>query len=123
MYAQFTEQFEESVKPMTELMKVNVATAESLARQNTALFTTMLNNGMSFTQSLMAEKDVAGLMSIQKEYGEDLQGKIVEASKEAYATIAEAQDKAGEIFKGAFTSVQAKAAEAAPKPAPKKTAK
>lgn len=123
MYAQFTEQFEESVKPMNDLMQINVKVAETLVQKQTEFFTAALNKGMSFSQSLMAQKDVAGMLNIQKEFGEDLQEKIVEASKEAYATLADAQDQAGEIFKGALTQAQVVAAEITPKPAAKKSAK
>ncbi|MEQ9071850.1 MAG: phasin family protein [Pseudomonadales bacterium] len=124
MYEQFTAQFEDSLKPVSELMKINVKTAETLAQQHTSFFTAALNDSLAYTQSLMAQKDLAGFLNINKEFGEDLQGKIVDVTKEAYATITEAQDATSELFKGAFVKAQEAAAEIAPKvPVAKKTAK
>ena len=123
MYEQFTAQFEDSLKPVSELMKINVKTAETLAQQHTSFFTAAMNDGLAYSQTLMAQKDLAGYLNINKEFGEDLQTKVVEAAKEAYATITEAQDAATELFKGAFVAVQEAAAEMTPKaPAPKKAA-
>ena len=121
MYTQFTEQFEESLKPASELMQINVKAVETLAQQQTSLFTSFMNDGLAFTQKLMGQNDVAGILNTQKEFGEEVQGKLLESSKEAYATITEAQDAVAEIFKGSFAKAQEAAAEVAPKAAPKKS--
>lgn len=121
MYAQITEQFEESLKPASELLQINVKVAETLAQQQTSLFTSFMNDGLAFTQSIMGQKDVAGILNAQKEYGEEVQSKLVESSKEAYATITEAQDAVADLFKGSFAKAQEAAAEVAPKAAPKKS--
>lgn len=123
MYTQFTEQFEDSVKPVAELMKISVTATEKLAKQQTEFFTSALNNSFAFTQTLMGQKDVTSVLSLQKEYGEEMQEKLVSATKDAYATITEAQTKATEIFKGSFAKAQEAANEVAAKVAPKKTAK
>jgi phasin family protein len=123
MYTPFTEQFEDSVKPLTELMKISVTTTEKLAKQQTEFLTTAMNNGFAFAQTLMGQKDVTGLLSVQKEYGEEFQEKLVAATKDTYATITEAQTKVTEIFKGSFAKAQEAANEVAAKVAPKKTAK
>jgi phasin family protein len=125
MYAQISEQFEETLKPASELLQINVKTVETLAQQQTSLFTSFMNDSLAFTQSMMGQKDVAGILNAQKEFGEEVQSKLVEGSKEVYATLTEAQDAAAEIFKGSVVKAQEKAqeaaAEVAPKAAPKKS--
>ena len=123
MYAQLNEQFEESLKPVSEMMKINVKALETLTQQQTTFFTTAMNDSLVFTQGLMAQKDVAGVLNAQKEFGEEMQTRMVDSAKEAYATLSEAQEAAAELFKGAFVKAQEAAAEVAPKPAAKKSAK
>lgn len=120
MYTQFTDQVEESVKPITELLKISVSATEKLARQQTEFFTAALNNNLAFTQSLLGQKEVTGILNVQKEFGEDLQEKMVAATKEAYATVTEAQTRATEIMKGSFAKAEQAASEVAAKVAPKK---
>ncbi len=120
MYSQFTDQLEDSVKPMTELLKISVSATEKLAKQQSEFFTAALNNNLAFTQSLLAQKEITGLLNVQKEFGEELQEKVVAATKEAYATVTEAQTKATEIMKGSFAQVEKAANEVAAKVAPKK---
>lgn len=120
MYTQFTAQVEDSVKPITELLKISVSATEQLARQQTEFFTAALNNNLAFTQSLLGQKEITGILNVQKEFGEDLQEKMVTATKEAYATVTEAQTKATEIMKGSFAKVEQAASEVVSKVAPKK---
>lgn len=120
MYNQFTDQLEESVKPLTELLKISVSATEKLAKQQSEFFTAALNNNLAFTQSLLGQKEITGMLNVQKEFGEELQEKVVAATKEAYATVTEAQTKATEIMKGSFAQVEKAASEAAAKVAPKK---
>jgi len=107
MYDQINEQFQNSFRPVTELLALNVKTIETLTEKQTSFFTAALSEGMAFTQSLVAQKDLAGVMQAQKEYSEGLQGKVVAASKDAYALITETQDQVAEVLKGAFTTAQA----------------
>lgn len=120
MYNQFTDQLEESVKPLTELLKISVTATEKLAKQQSEFFTAALNNNLAFTQSLLGQKEITGMLNVQKEFGEELQEKVVAATKEAYATVTEAQTKATEIMKGSFAQVEKAANEAVAKVAPKK---
>ena len=120
MYTQFTDQFESSVKPITDMLKISVSVTEKLTRQQTEFFTAALNNNLAFTQSLLGQKEIAGVLNVQKEFSEDLQEKMVAATKDAYATITEAQAQATEILKGSFAQVEAAANEVAAKVTPKK---
>ena len=120
MYTQFTETVEESVKPITDILKIRVSATEKLAKQQTEFFTAALNNNLAFTQSLLGQKEITGMLNVQKEFSEELQEKMVAATKEAYATVTEAQTKASEIMKGSFAKVEKAANEVVAKVAPKK---
>ncbi|BFM17856.1 hypothetical protein R50073_40390 [Maricurvus nonylphenolicus] len=119
MFDQITEQFQKSMKPMSELAAINVKATEQLMQQQTSLFTGMMNDGMTFAQGLSGQKDVAAVMEAQKSYAEGVQEKVVSAAKDAYAVITETQEKASEVLKGAF----AEAKETASAVATKATAK
>lgn len=116
----FTQQMQDSFKPMTELLEINVKTIEALAQKQAEFFTAAVSQSKAFTQNLTGEKDLQTVFQAQKDYSEEFQSKMVEASKDAFSVLTEAQDKATTIVNGAFASV----AEATPEVAsPAKTAK
>lgn len=119
MFDQITEQFQKSMKPMSELAAINVKATEQLMQQQTSLFTGMMNDGMTFAQGLSGQKDVAAVMEAQKSYAEGVQEKVVSAAKDAYAVITETQEKASEVLKGAFAEAKETASAVATKAAPK----
>ena len=128
MYSQFTESFKNSMKPMTELMEINIKTLESLAEQQTSFFTSTLSDSLSYTQDVTSQSDMASILKVQKEYSEDFQDKLMTASKELYSTMVEAQDKVSSVMKTAFTEAKEMATEMAtemttPPPAPKSKSK
>lgn len=124
MFDKIAEQFQNSFKPMSELVAVNAKAVEQLAKQQTTLFTGVLNDGVAYAEGLSGQKDIAGIVEAQKVYAEGVQEKVVSAAKDAYAVMAETQEKAGEILKGAFTQAKevATAVAPAPKAAPKAAA-
>jgi phasin family protein len=109
MFDQMNEQIQKSMKPVTELASFNAKALEQLASQQNALFSTLLNDGVSFSQGLSEQKDVNTLVEAQKAYVEGIQEKVVAAAKEAYDVISSAQEKAGEVLKTAVEEAQASA--------------
>lgn len=128
MYSEFTEQYKESMKPMTELMAINLKTLESLAEKQTSFFTGALSDSLAFTETMSTQTDLTGVMQVQKDFSEDFQSKLVESSKEVYSILTEAQEQATEIMKSSFAMISAMAPMAAmmksdkPKAAKPKTA-
>ncbi len=114
MFEKMSDQLQKSVQPLNELVSINAKAIEALAQQQTNLFNNSLEASVAYSQNLWTQKDVAGAMEQQKAYSEKMQEKLTDAAKDAYAVIADAQEKAGEIFKGAFVQVQEAAAAAAP---------
>ncbi len=107
MYSDFTEQFKDSIKPMTELMAINLKTLETLAEKNTSFFTGALSDSVAYTESLSSQTDLPGMIQIQKDFNEDFQSKLIESSKEVYSIIAEAQEQAAELIKSSFAATTA----------------
>lgn len=123
MYSQFTESFQNSMKPMTELMEINIKTLETLAEKQTSFFTSALSDGLAYTQDITSQSDLASILKVQKEYSEDFQDKLMSASKELYSTMVDAQDQVSAVMKTAFTEAKEMATElTTPPPAAKKPA-
>jgi len=108
MIDQMNEQLQASMKPVAELATLNMKALQDLATQQNTLFTTLLNDGVEFVQSASGQKDVMGLMDMQKSYVEGLQSKVTSAAQDAYAVISETQKSAGVIFKGMGEEVSEK---------------
>ena len=104
MFDNIVEQFQNAMKPASELMTLNAKAMEKLAQQQTALFSSAVNDSVSYAKELSTQKDLAGIYNSQKTFMESAQESVVSASKEAYAVVAEAQEKAGDLLKGAFTT-------------------
>ncbi len=107
MYSDFTEQFKDSMKPMTDLMAINLKTLESLAEKNTSFFTEALSDSVAYTESLTSQTDLPGLIQVQKDFTEEFQTKLIESSKEVYPIIAEAQEQATELMKSSVAMTSA----------------
>lgn len=109
MYSEFTEQYKESIKPITKLMAINFKTLETLAEKQTSFFTGALNDSLTYTQTMTSQTDLPGIMQAQKEFSEEFQSKMIESSKEVYSIFTEAQEEAAEILKGTFSMASAMA--------------
>lgn len=112
MFDQINEQIQKSLKPVTDLASLNAKILEQIATQQNALFTSLLNDGVSFSEGLSEKKDVNTLVEAQKAYAEGVQEKVVAAAKEAYDVISSAQEQAGEVLKTAVEEAQASVAAA-----------
>lgn len=119
MFDQISTKFQDSLKPVTELAEVNIKAMEQLTQAQSTLFNSLVSGNVAFAQELAAQKDIAGIVAVQKSYAEDLQEKLTTAAKESYALLAETQEKAGELLKGAFAQAQEAATKAAATAAPK----
>lgn len=117
MFDKMTEQFQNSFKPVSELVAINAAAMEKLANQQTALFTGVLNDSVAYAEGLANQQDISAVVEAQKSFAEGVQEKVVCAAKDAYEVMAETQEKAGELLKGAYTQAQEVATAVAPKAA------
>lgn len=96
MFDQFATQMQKSMQPLTDLMAVNSKMFEQLAQQQTALVSTMVNDGMAYAGSFSGQQqDVNALVEGQKSYIEAAQGKMTAASQDAYAVMSAVQRQLG----------------------------
>jgi len=107
MFDKVNEQFQKSLKPVTELVSVNAKAMESLVQQQNALFSSLLNQGVAFVDGATEKKDLKSLVEAQKSYAEGVQDQVAAAAKDAYDVITSAQEKAGEVLKTAMEEAQA----------------
>lgn len=108
MFEQLNEQLKESMKPFSDLATLNMTTMQEVAEKQNALYTKLLNDGVSFAETAGQQKDVMSLAEAQKSYFEGLQETITETAKETYTVVSEAQQKAGEMLKTMSEEVSSK---------------
>ena len=108
MLDKINDQLKDSMKPVTELATLNMATLQELAEKQNALFSTLLSSGVAFAENASQQKDVTSLAEAQKEYLESLQATVTQAAKETYTLVSGAQAKAGEMIKGLSEEMTAK---------------
>lgn len=99
MFEQLNAQLKDSMKPFTELATLNMTTMQEVAEKQNALYTKLLNDGVSFAETAGQQKDVMSLAEAQKAYFETLQATITESAKETYSLVSEASQKAGSMLK------------------------
>jgi phasin family protein len=113
MFDQLNVQLKESMKPVTELASLNMSALQDIAEKQNALFSTLLNNGMSFVETASQQKDVMSLAETQKAYVEGLQETVTDAAKETYEVITTAQKQATDLIKASSEEFSSKVTAAA----------
>jgi phasin family protein len=112
MFTQLTEQFTTAMKsfndaeqlpmamkPFNTLVEINTKTVEQLISQQTALITTIMNDSMTQTKALSAEKDLAIAIESQKVFTEALQAKVTASVKEAYDVVTKTSEEVVNLVK------------------------
>ncbi|QCZ94841.1 phasin family protein [Salinimonas iocasae] len=105
MFEQMNEQFKTAMKPMTDLASLNMNTMQSLAEKQSELYSTMMSESMNYVEQVSGKKDLMAVAETQKAYLETMQEKMSETAKSSYSIMSEAQQKAGEMFKGVSESM------------------
>ncbi|TQV66138.1 phasin family protein [Exilibacterium tricleocarpae] len=106
MFEKFVEQTQSAFKPMSEIMALNVKAMEQLVDKQSTLLTGVMNDGVTYAKDVVAQKDIAGVYQAQKNYMEGVQEKMVSVTKDVYSVMTEAQEKMGDVMKGAVTEVK-----------------
>lgn len=106
MYEKFSEQLQSSLKPANELFAINAKAMEQLAKQQTGLFTSLLNVNVALAKDLSSKQDLASAIETQKAYAQDVQSKLVAAAKDAAGVITKSQEEASKVIKGAMTQAK-----------------
>ncbi len=113
MFNQYTEQFQTFLTPANTLFSANAKALEKLAQLQTELFTAVLEDGVTYVQSVCETKDIGGIFEAQKKYAESLQEKMLSATRDACSVVAVSEEEASEILQGTFARVPETTADAA----------
>ncbi len=97
MYQQFLDQAGTLFKPLQDLVSLNQTAFESLANKQSALVSDIINDSISFTQKVLAEKD-GNYWDLHKSYWEGVSQKLNQASQEAADYFTTAQTKLSDLM-------------------------
>jgi len=109
MYEDFMKMAQESLKPMMKLAENNTALAVKLMKAQADATAEMMQGNLVHVQALAETKDLNAAVEMQQKYVEELNEKMVAASKDNAAVIEAAVTEAGKIFEGSLAEVQAQA--------------
>lgn len=98
MFEAFTKQWQQGLKPMTELAAVNAKAVEQLSQQQTKLFTTTLQGNVEYAQELSQQQGVAGVVTAQNDFLKKLQSDLVQASTDAYQLALATKEEAQQLL-------------------------
>ncbi|MDM7862284.1 phasin family protein [Alteromonas sp. ASW11-36] len=100
MFEQMNEQLKSSLKPVSDLAALNMSTLQTLTEKQSALYSSLMSDGMAFVEKATQQKDLTSLAETQKAYAEQLQETLTDAAKDTYGLLTATQQKAGEMVKG-----------------------
>ncbi len=123
MFDNIFEQVQTATKPMTELVTFGTETAEQLFKKQSEFTSEVVADSVEFTKGVLAQKDVNGVIELQKSFLESMQEKATANGKELYDELTEVQEKSSELWKDMFSKAGEAATEAAKSVAEKVTEK
>jgi|GEM_PF-1322199 len=111
MFNQYAEQFQGYLTPFNQLLASNVRVLEKLAQVQTELFVGVLDDGVDYLQGLSGKRDLATIAEAQRQYMQNLQGRLTEAARETYSVFALNSEQTSEVLQGAVSKVAESSAE------------
>jgi outer membrane biosynthesis protein TonB len=97
MYQQFLDQAGTLFKPLQDLVSLNQTAFEALANKQSALVSEIINDSISFTQKVLAEKD-GNYWDLHKAYWEGVNQKLNQASQDAADYFSTTQTKLSDLM-------------------------
>lgn len=101
MYDKFAIDPKASLKPVLELVEINVGTAEKLVQQQAGYVVEMLNASVEHAKLLGGMSDAAAAIEVQQTFAKDMGQRFADAAKQQFETLTEAKDAAAKLFEGA----------------------
>ena len=109
MFNQFTELFQTSLKPIEQLVELNISTASTVAHQQGLLVASLIDDSISFSQNMPITADVNELIAQQSKFNAEVQSQLTDAIKQTSGTIIKAKKDAEIIFSESFSVFTTKA--------------
>jgi phasin family protein len=111
MFDKMTEQFQKMGQPAGELFSLGTETIKKVTEANVALVKGMVDDTMKFAREVTSVSKPADFMELQKAFVESMQENVSSAAQAVFSELSNAQEKAGEFFKGSVERAQAATAE------------
>ena len=103
MFNQLSALFQTSLKPMNELVELNISTANTVAHQQGLLIESLINDSISFSQNMSVTTDITNFLAEQSKFSADVQSQLTEALKQTSGTLTKAQKDAEVILSDSFS--------------------
>ena len=106
MNEKLLKEFKNNLNSVAALMDVNTAAAEKLFKQQADLANDLLKANVAHAVALVDCKDVKAVVEANKAWGQDVNDKVVAASKANLAIMEEVRGSAGEMVQGMVKQAQ-----------------
>ena len=103
MFNQFSALFQTSLKPMNELVELNISTANTVSHQQGLLIASLIDDSISFSQNMSVTTDITNFLAEQSKFSADVQSQLTEALKQTSGTLTKAQKDAEVILSDSFS--------------------
>lgn len=87
MFSFFSDQLKSTTNPMQSLFASNAKTFESLAQQNTELWTGMLSDGVKYMEKVSVQPQIETILAANSEYAASVRERWVSSSRMAFQTL------------------------------------
>ncbi|OUR61636.1 hypothetical protein A9Q74_08385 [Colwellia sp. 39_35_sub15_T18] len=120
MFNQFNELFKSSLKPLDQLVELNISTVNSVAHQQGLLIANIIDESISYSRHVSTDIDLSIMVSDQGKFGSEIQNQVFETVKQTVDTITQAQKSAESIISGSFATFSAEITKSVSEPVLKK---
>ena len=104
MLNQFKELFNTQESPIEKLVELNISTANTVAHQQSLLIASLVDNSITFSQSMSATPDLINFMDAQSKFNADVQNQLSESIKTASETLNKAQKDVESILNDSLSA-------------------
>lgn len=91
-------QIQSSMRPVDELLAVNLKTMGKLAELQTQLFNDILEEGVTYFRDICSKRDLANLIEAQKSYTQHLQERFMISAKDVYSIFTDTEEQTEEAL-------------------------
>lgn len=98
MFGTFSEQLKNSTKPAHTLLELNAKALESLAQQQTELFTGLLSDGVKYMETVSVQPELKTILAANSDYAASMRERLSSASKETYSTLNDVREQVTKVM-------------------------
>lgn len=87
MFDKFSAQMTMSAQPVANLMEISARTLGLISKQQTLLFTGLINDSVKLVENLIDQTELKGMLAAQSVFAESMRERITGASKATYTEL------------------------------------